>query len=77
MCLWVSYKKKYGKNYFFASLKSLKKGVGSGSGFISQRYGSPTLENILVIVIGSDLHDPELETYLDVEPDPAFAIILE
>jgi hypothetical protein len=38
------------KNYFFAFLKSLKKGVGSGvgsrsgvgsgSGFISHRYGS-------------------------------------
>jgi hypothetical protein len=28
-------------NNFFASLKSLKKGVGSGSN--SQRYGSPTL----------------------------------
>jgi hypothetical protein len=30
------------KNYFFASLKSLKKEVGSGFGFesISQRYGS-------------------------------------
>jgi hypothetical protein len=32
------------KKYFFASLKSLKKevgsGVGSGSGSISQRYGS-------------------------------------
>jgi hypothetical protein len=46
MCLQVSNKKKkiMEKNYFFASLKSLKKGVGSGvgsgSGFISQRYGS-------------------------------------
>jgi hypothetical protein len=31
-----------GKSNFFASLKSLKKGVGSGvgSGFISQRYRS-------------------------------------
>jgi hypothetical protein len=28
MCLWVSYKKK--GEFFFASLKSLKKGVGSG-----------------------------------------------
>ncbi len=27
MCLWVTYKKKYEKKYFFASLKSLKKGV--------------------------------------------------
>ncbi len=43
-----SYKKLYEKNEFFASLKSLKKGVGtgvvsgagSGSVSISQRYGS-------------------------------------
>jgi hypothetical protein len=34
MCLRVSYKKKYLKK------ASLKKGVGSGSGSISQRYGS-------------------------------------
>jgi hypothetical protein len=34
--LGVSYKKKIGKNNFLASLKSLKKGVGS----ISQKYGS-------------------------------------
>jgi hypothetical protein len=44
MCLWASYKKKIFKNFFMASLMSLKKGVGSGvgsgSGFISQRYGS-------------------------------------
>jgi hypothetical protein len=46
MCLRASYKKKYGKNMkkisFFASLKSMKKGVGSGvgSGSISHRYGS-------------------------------------
>ncbi len=42
MCLRSSYKKKIEKNYFFASIKSLKKGVGSGvgSGSISQRYGS-------------------------------------
>ncbi len=46
MCLCLSYKKKkYGENNFdFASFKSLKKevgsGVGPGSGFISQRYGS-------------------------------------
>jgi hypothetical protein len=39
MCLLVSYKKKYVKQ-LFASLKSLKKGVGSGSGSFSQRYGS-------------------------------------
>jgi hypothetical protein len=42
----VGYKKKIWKKiFFFASLKSLKKGVGSGvgsrSGSISQRYGSP------------------------------------
>jgi hypothetical protein len=39
MCLGVSYKKN-----LFASLKSLKKGVGSGvrsgSGFVNQGYGS-------------------------------------
>jgi hypothetical protein len=41
MCLRVSLKEKIYKN-FFASLKLLKKGVGSGvgSGSISQRYGS-------------------------------------
>jgi hypothetical protein len=41
MCLWARYKKKYEiKIIFFASLKSLNKGVGSrvGSGSISQRY---------------------------------------
>jgi hypothetical protein len=39
MCLRVSYKKKY--ESFFASLMSLKKGVGFGvgSGSISQRFG--------------------------------------
>jgi hypothetical protein len=37
----VSYKKKSMKKIiFFASIKSLKKGVGSGSGPISQRYRS-------------------------------------
>ncbi len=47
MCLWVGYKKK-GKK--FASLKSLKKGVGSGvgsgsgSGSMSKRYGSRDLD---------------------------------
>jgi hypothetical protein len=46
MCLRVSYNKKYEKINFLASLKSLKKGVGSavgsgsGSGSIGQRYGS-------------------------------------
>ncbi len=39
MYLWVSYKKKIRKeNNFLTFLKSLKKGVGSGS--ISERYGS-------------------------------------
>ncbi len=37
MCLWASYKKKYG---IFVSLKSLKKGVGSGARSISHRCGS-------------------------------------
>jgi hypothetical protein len=36
MCLRVIYKKKY--EIILESLKSLKKGIGSGS--ISQRYGS-------------------------------------
>jgi hypothetical protein len=40
MCLRVSYKNKnMGKN-FFSCLKSLKKGVRSGSGSISQGHGS-------------------------------------
>jgi hypothetical protein len=43
MCLRVNYKNKYEKIIFFASLKSLKKGVGSGvgsgTGSISQRCG--------------------------------------
>ncbi len=39
MYLWVRHKKKYENNIiFFTSLKSLKKGAGSGS--ISQGYGS-------------------------------------
>ncbi len=39
ICLRVSYKKQIWKNFFFlASLKSLKKGVGSESGPFSQRY---------------------------------------
>jgi hypothetical protein len=37
MCFWVSYMKKYEEKKF-TSLKSLKKGVGSGS--IRQSYGS-------------------------------------
>jgi len=45
MYLWVNRKKKNEeKKYFLKSLKSLKKGVGSGvgseSGSITQRYGS-------------------------------------
>ena len=48
MCLRVSYKKNLKKYNFFAPLKSLKKGVGSGvgtgSGSISQRYGSADLD---------------------------------
>jgi hypothetical protein len=44
MCLRVSYKKKYEKKKLFASLKSLKKRVGSkvrsGAGSMSKRYGS-------------------------------------
>ncbi len=46
MCLRVSYKKKYEKQIVFASLMSLKKGVGSGvgsgseAGYIRKRYGS-------------------------------------
>jgi hypothetical protein len=42
ICLWTSYKKKIGKKYFFASLKSMKNDVefGVGSGSICQRYGS-------------------------------------
>jgi precorrin-6B methylase 2 len=43
ICLWASHKK-IRKNIFFASLKSMKKGivsgVGCGSGSISERYGS-------------------------------------
>jgi hypothetical protein len=38
MCLRVSYKKKINEKIFLASLKSLQKGVGSGS--ISQRHGT-------------------------------------
>jgi hypothetical protein len=40
MCLWLSYKKIW--KFIFASLKSLKKEVGSGVeyGSISRRYGS-------------------------------------
>jgi hypothetical protein len=45
MCLWVSYIKKWGKKVFLV-LKSLKKGVGSGSGSISQRCGSGSAQNV-------------------------------
>jgi len=49
MCLWKSYRKKYEKNIFFASSKSMKKvvgsgvgaGVGAGTGSISQRSEDP------------------------------------
>ncbi len=42
MCLWASYKKQYEeKKFVFVSLKKgVRTGVGSGSGSISQRYGS-------------------------------------
>ncbi len=42
MNLWACYEKKCEKNNFLASLKSVKKLVGSGvgSGSNSQRYGS-------------------------------------
>jgi hypothetical protein len=47
MCLRVSYQNFGKKPHFFASLKSLKKGVGSrvgsGSGSASKCNGSPTL----------------------------------
>ena len=32
MCLWAGYKEKYEKKIFPASLKSMKKGIGSGVG---------------------------------------------
>jgi hypothetical protein len=41
MCLRVRYREKY--EFFFASLKSLKKGVGSRSGSTPKCHGSPTL----------------------------------
>jgi hypothetical protein len=45
MCLWLSYKEKNVEKFFCFVAKLLKKevgsGVGPGSGFISQRYGSP------------------------------------
>jgi hypothetical protein len=45
MGLRVSYKKKvFGKSNFFASLKSLKKRIGSGS--VSQRCGSGPTPNV-------------------------------
>jgi hypothetical protein len=48
--LWASYKKNMGKKFCLHPLKSIKKGVGSGSGSragslsISQRYGSGDLD---------------------------------
>jgi hypothetical protein len=42
MCQWASYKYKYENENLLESLKSVKKGVGSG--FISQRYGSGDLD---------------------------------
>ncbi len=57
MCLWVSCRKKY-EEIFFASLKFLKKGVGSGvgsrsgAGSISERYGSaPKCHGSLTLLI--------------------------
>ncbi len=43
MCLRVSFKKKIWRHFFFASLKSLKKGFGSwsGCGSVSQRVADP------------------------------------
>jgi hypothetical protein len=48
MGLRVSYKKKIWESFFFASIKSLKKGVGSRVEFgsISQRYGSDLHQNV-------------------------------
>ncbi len=42
MCLWASYKKSMKRNNLFATLTSLKKGVGFGvgSGSFSKTYGS-------------------------------------
>jgi hypothetical protein len=51
MCLQVN-RKKYEKNCF-ASLKSIKKGVGSGCGSVSKRSGSgsaPTCPGSLTLV---------------------------
>ncbi len=49
----VSYKKKI-KNFFFASLKSLKKGVWSGVGsrFVSQRYWSVDPDPLVRCTLG-------------------------
>ncbi len=56
MCLRVSYQKKIRKKLKkFASLKSLKKGVGSWSGSVSQRYGSgsaPKFNGTPTLLIG-------------------------
>jgi hypothetical protein len=40
MCTCGQVMEKNCENFFFASLKSMKKGVGSGSESIGQRYGS-------------------------------------
>ncbi len=77
MCLWASYKKKICKKiFFFASLKSMKEGVGPGVGFGSIKsirgsgsgsapkcYGSPTLFlNVVFFRAGFEgLVDPDLQ----------------
>jgi hypothetical protein len=59
MCLQVSY-----KNIFFSFLKSLKKGVGSGSN--SQRYGSGQCGNLIDFSINfSNL----IRNLFDADPD--------
>jgi hypothetical protein len=58
------------KNIFFASLKSMKKGVrsgvGSGSGSISQRYGSGSAPKChgsptLIFSLAVQLHHSNME----------------
>ncbi len=53
MFLQVSYKKKL-LHFFFESLKSLKKGVRSGSESISQRYGSADLRTKMSRIPNTD-----------------------
>jgi hypothetical protein len=48
MCLWASYKKKM-KTNFFAFLKTVKKGVGSGSA--PKCHGSPSLVRRILTLI--------------------------